>query len=412
MARPRHDGRPSQPVKKIRLTDAAVRKLRPQGDRFYLVWDLKLSGLAIAVHPTGKKVWKCIYSFDGKPRWLTIGKADLLNVDQARKLAADILLKVTVGIDVQAERQASRGHGTFEELATRYREEYAKKKNKSWMQADALVTKNLLPKWAKLRAAEITRSDVKLLLSKMKSASVATQTLRAASAIFSWAIKEDIAGIKANPCHHVDMEGSESRERVLSDTEVPRFWEAFDDAGYLHSLALKMILLTGQRPGEVLRMHRKHIEAGWWTLPGAPVPELGWNGTKNAQTHRVWLPKPAQAIIEGLDGEGLLFAGARGAVIQLAMPMQKICRALGVPGATPHDLRRTHGTLITGLGFGRDAMNRIQNHKDGGIASVYDRHAYADENKKVMEAVAARIMQLVEGVPDNVIAGKKFGARA
>ena len=42
-------------------------------------------------------------------------------------------------------------------------------------------------------------------------------------------------------------------------------------------------------------------------------------------------------------------------------------------------------------------MNRIQNHKEGGIASVYDRHEYADENKRVMEAVAARIMTLVEG---------------
>jgi integrase len=56
--------------------------------------------------------------------------------------------------------------------------------------------------------------------------------------------------------------------------------------------------------------------------------------------------------------------------------------------ATPHDLRRTHGTTVTGLGFGRDAMNRIQNHREGGIASVYDRHQYAEENKKVMEAVA------------------------
>ena len=44
-------------------------------------------------------------------------------------------------------------------------------------------------------------------------------------------------------------------------------------------------------------------------------------------------------------------------------------------------------------------MNRIQNHKEGGIASVYDRHGYADENKRVMETVAARIMALVEGAP-------------
>jgi hypothetical protein len=68
---------------------------------------------------------------------------------------------------------------------------------------------------------------------------------------------------------------------------------------------------------------------------------------------------------------------------------------------TPHDLRRTNGTTITALGFGRDAMNRIQNHREGGIASVYDRHQYAEENKRVMEAVAARITALVDGTTDD-----------
>ena len=77
--------------------------------------------------------------------------------------------------------------------------------------------------------------------------------------------------------------------------------------------------------------------------------------------------------------------------------MQSICKQLRADRATPHDLRRTHGTMITKLGFGRDAMNRIQNHREGGIASVYDRHSYADENKRIMGAVAAHIMDLVEG---------------
>ena len=60
---------------------------------------------------------------------------------------------------------------------------------------------------------------------------------------------------------------------------------------------------------------------------------------------------------------------------------------------------------ITALGFGRDAMNRIQNHKEGGIASVYDRHSYSDENKRIMEAVASKIMMLVQGAAaGNVVA--------
>ena len=36
---------------------------------------------------------------------------------------------------------------------------------------------------------------------------------------------------------------------------------------------------------------------------------------------------------------------------------------LGVERATPHDLRRTFSTTVTGLGFGRDALNRITNHE-------------------------------------------------
>ena len=93
-----------------------------------------------------------------------------------------------------------------------------------------------------------------------------------------------------------------------------------------------------------------------------------------------------------------VFAGARGRPIGgLDAAMREICKKLGVERATPHDLRRTHGSTITALGFGRDAMNRIQNHKEGGIASVYDRHGYADENKRIMEAVAAKIMALATG---------------
>lgn len=77
--------------------------------------------------------------------------------------------------------------------------------------------------------------------------------------------------------------------------------------------------------------------------------------------------------------------------------MRKVWAKFGTERAMPHDLRRTHGTTITALGFGRDAMNRIQNHREGGIAGVYDRHQYADENKRIMEAVAQKIMLLIEG---------------
>ena len=83
------------------------------------------------------------------------------------------------------------------------------------------------------------------------------------------------------------------------------------------------------------------------------------------------------SVVGGVEWTGSMFATARGKSIRrgaLSKAMRDICTRLKVERATPHDLRRTHGSTITALGFGRDAMNRVQNHKEGGIGSVYDRH--------------------------------------
>jgi integrase len=94
----------------------------------------------------------------------------------------------------------------------------------------------------------------------------------------------------------------------------------------------------------------------------------------------------------------LVFAGPRaGPVSGLDAAMRAICANLDVDRATPHDLRLTFSTTVTGLGFGRDALNRVTNHREGGVASVYDRFHYSDENKRVMEAVAAKVVTLAEG---------------
>ena len=237
-------------------------------------------------------------------------------------------------------------------MAEAYVERYAKKKNKSWPQADKLVRKHLLPRWGKLPVANITRTDVKTMMTRIAAPIVANQTLAAASAIFAWAIREDV--LKINPCHQVERHATASRERILSESETPLFWSAFDDV--FEGTLLKMILLTGQRPGEVRSMRTEHIIDGWWTMPGNPVPALHWPGTKNGATHRVWLPTAAQTLLTEQDGSGLVFESARGKAIdanKLAQAMKNVCAKLGVERATPHDLRRTHGTTITGLGFGR-----------------------------------------------------------
>jgi len=321
-------------------------------------------------------------------RWFHLGDGNAIGLQQARELARDIMYAVAKGEDPQAEKRARRNAGTFAELAERYVEDYAKRRNKSWRQGDKLVRRYLLPSWAKLEAKSITRSEVRLAIGRIAAPVLANQVLAAASAIFSWAVKQEV--IAVNPCRGVERNETASRERVLADSELRLFWEAFGRAGRAGT-ALKLILLTGQRPGEVAHMRSEHIVDGWWEMPGKPVEALDWPGTKNGQSHRVWLPEPAQ----------LLLSSAKTITASKLDPvMRSICAELGIADkVTPHDLRRTHGTKVTALGFGRDAMNRVQNHREGGIASVYDRHEYAEENKRIMETVAAELIRLAEGRP-------------
>ena len=202
--------------------------------------------------------------------------------------------------------------------------------------------------------------------------------MASASAIFSWAVKQEIVAV--NPCHGVDRNPTSDRERVLSDAEVKLLWPRLDHG-------LKLILLTGQRPGEVAAMQAAHIADGFWQMPGKPAGN--WPGTKNGRDHRVALSEAALDLIERhlADKGGANRAGTR---------MKTLVAELGLERATPHDLRRTCLIWITRLGFGRDAMDRIANHRKGGVTDVYDRHGYEEEDRRIMAAVARHVSSVVE----------------
>src|SRR5271163_3862479 len=106
------------------------------------------------VQPTGHKAWKCVYSRNGSPRWLHIGDAAAIGLADARRLAARAMLEAAEGKDPVADRRAQRTQGAFAELAAQYVETYAKRKNKSWQQAEKLVRRNVLPHWRKLKATQ------------------------------------------------------------------------------------------------------------------------------------------------------------------------------------------------------------------------------------------------------------------
>src|SRR5690349_18000943 len=123
---------PQRAIRKIRLTELKVRKAKASSGAALIIWDEVQRGLALRVQPTGGKSWYCVYSRQGRTRWLRLGHADAIALGDARMLAAEAMLAVARGHDPAAEKKAERGAGTFAELHDKYLEQHAKKKNKSW----------------------------------------------------------------------------------------------------------------------------------------------------------------------------------------------------------------------------------------------------------------------------------------
>jgi integrase len=393
------------------FTENYVKRVKREAAPFN-VWDTGMRGLVLRVQPTGHRAFKFVYSHRNRPRWIHIGDADI-GLREARRIAAKHLAAVAEGRDPLTEARSRREAGTFGDLADKYLELKAKPENKSWGQARSLVEKYLFPRWKNLDAGTITLCDVLAVVDplRMRAPVQANQVLAAASAVFSWGVKRGM--VPLNPVRGVDRSKTTSRARKLEADhgEYKRFWDALPSVGLARSSALKMILLTGARPGEVSHMRLEHVRDGWWIQPGKPDRELGWPGTKNGEDHKVWLSSPALDVLSELEtyggSTGYVFATASGRpVTGLGEAMQGICKTTGMEAIRPHDLRRSFASTVTKLKLGRDAMDRLLNHKPANrdVTNTYDRTDYSDDDRAAWEAVASRVMTLVEEKPgSNVV---------
>ena len=240
---------PARCPNKRKLSDAFVRTVRPDPDRVIVYWDTLQHGLALAVQPSGHRAWKCVYTVPRRgPRWYSIGNAGSISLTEARRLAGKIMVQVAEGGDPHADRLALRGRGSFEQVASRYVDrarQQAEQELAASGRAGHQISAAAMGQ-AGYRQHQAGRRQGRASLPSQRPV-LANQVLAAASAIFSWAVRQEI--VSANPCSGVEKNNTTSRERVLSDAEIAAFWPHL-------SAPLKMILLTGQRPGEVAHLHR------------------------------------------------------------------------------------------------------------------------------------------------------------
>jgi integrase len=226
------------------------------------------------------------------------------------------------------------------------------------------------------------------------------------STVFRWAFREDL--IEINPMLKIASarHGKPSaRDRILEDKEIRAFWSACDELGWPFGPIGKLLLLTGQRAGQVGGLQWPELgelQERVWTLPS--------ERTKNHLVHLVPLPDPVIEIIEALprlDGDLVFSLNGKIAVTGFAYAKEKldsIMKAeLGVlrPWVW-HDLRRTAKTLMSRSGVRPDISERVLGHVIAGVEGVYDRYSYLKEKRGALEKLAAMVDRIVNPVANVV----------
>src|SRR5262245_59855832 len=89
-------------------------------------YDAKERGLLLRVRASAHRSFYFMYNHRGRTRWYNIG---LVPLADARRIAVRLRVAVAEGKDPATERRDQRDAGTFGELARRYVEEHAKRKN-------------------------------------------------------------------------------------------------------------------------------------------------------------------------------------------------------------------------------------------------------------------------------------------
>src|SRR5262249_928571 len=148
-----------------------------------------------------------------------------------------------------------------------------------------------LPAWSGRVVHEIERRDVRELVEAVAQDRpvMANRALAHLSKFFNWLCEQDV--LKASPCAGVRPPAKEkARERVLSDDEIVALWRACDAVGGREGTVVKLLVLTGQRLGEVIGMCRTEINGDTWSLSG--------ERTKNKKAHSVPLSMQALALID------------------------------------------------------------------------------------------------------------------
>lgn len=406
------------------LTKKYIESIQPptNGKRL-VVWDTKLSGFGIRVTSKGVASYVVQYRMGGREtrtEFVTLGQhGNPLTTDEARRAATELLAKVRLGqnpklekkerIQSAAMQQRRDKHLEFRNFAESFVENYARaRKLKSAEDIAAVFRRDLVPSFAGTSIATLTRGEISLAIRRIgqRSPSAANKAYRMLNVMLNWAV--EIEAIEANPMSKLKLPFPEqSRERVLSDSELRLVWKASVELGYPFGHIVRVLILNGQRLREVsgMRWEEIDLQSKTWTIPS--------RRSKNKRHHIVPLTEAALQLLAEIQASSpfnsdYVFtttgrsspSGFSKAKARLDKQVTQLCSLEQAQTPAPwtfHDLRRTFATRCQQLGISMQTIEALINHvgSRAGIVGVYQTHNFAPEKRQAIGMWEQELMQIV-----------------
>jgi integrase len=383
-----------------KLTTRAIEAMKPSEARRE-VPDSLLTSLYLLIQPSGAKSWAVRYRHHGQSRKHTLGAYPLITLAMARQLGAKALRDAAEGRDPAREKTEARitQKDSVEAIVREFLQRHCKPKYRprSYEEAERLLRLHVLPRWRDRSIGSITRSDVRDMLDRVVKGGApigANRTHSLVRKFFNWCVEHEI--IAASPVAGVRRPTNEtSRDRVLNDDELARIWKAAEKVGSPFQTLLQLLMLSGQRRGEVVSMEWSEIDLKQklWSIPKEK--------TKNDRAHDIPLSPLALSIIKGLPrvDDRYVISYGEGPISGFSKSKRRLDALLnGVQPWCLHDVRRSVASGLARLGFDLPTIERVLNHVSGsfgGIVGVYQRHDYAGEKRKALDAWSAHIASLI-----------------
>jgi integrase len=388
-------------VPRTALSDLSIRAAKIPPKSAITLWDSVQPKLGLRVTPAGAKSF--IYMV-GTGRRKVLGRYPELSLKDARTRLTRLLAEKTLGfVPLETPAEKMKVSAAIALYIERHCERISKDGSRYAYETKLLLNNYLGPKFNEGPLGGIAKSDVTAIIDGLsEEPSEASHAFTAIRGFYSWCVDRGYAD--KNPCDGLRAPPKPaSRERVLATVELKAVYLAAEKADFPYGAVLQLLIITGQRRGEIAALRWDWIDEAEKTIT------FPASVTKNKLIHMVPYTDMVAEILKAIPKNSeYLFPAKRerrkGRPASIMSGWGKLKAAFDkdcpIADWTLHDLRRTASTMWAEIGVPEHINDRLLNHITGGtkqsaVARVYNRYSYLAEKRDAVARWEQRLASIV-----------------